>query len=275
MKILKGLSIVFIALLVMAGYGYAQSDQTHQLAIPLSNPGKPGQLKCDLINGTINVSGYNGKEVIIRYSGEQRIFGRHHSDEDVPKGMHRVTNNSMQLEAKEDNNTVTINPGIPNRSLTLDIQVPKNFSLNLANVNGGTLKVKNVDGEFDISNVNGSIELTNVSGSVNANTVNGKIVANLEKISNNPMAFTTLNGKVDVTLPASAKFTARMKTERGDIYTDFDMNMTKENKAKVTTTKQNGVFKVSVDKWMYGEVNGGGPEIIFKSFNGDIYIRKK
>jgi len=274
MKAFRYLSILFLALMVMAGYSYGQSDQTQQIAIPLSKPGKPGKLNVNLVNGSISVSGYNGKEVIIRYTGDSRIFGPKR-DEKPPKGMHRITNNSMQLNAKEDNNTVTVDPGFPNKSLSLNIQVPKNFSLNISNVNGGTIHINNIEGEFDISNVNGGISLTNVTGSVNANTVNGEIKASFDKISNNPMAFTTLNGKVDVTLPSSAKFTAKMKTERGEIYTDFDMNMANNNQPNVNTSKQNGVFKVSIDRWMYGKVNGGGPEILFKSFNGDIYIRKK
>lgn len=275
MKTLKSLSIFIIALLFIAGYSYAQSDQTQQIAIPLSNPGKPGHLKVNLVNGSINVSGYKGKDVIIRYTGGGHIFGHQNQNDKPPKGMHRVTNNSMQLNAKEDNNTVTIDPGFPSKSLSLDVQVPRNFSLNISNVTGGTIKVNNVNGDFDISNVNGGISLTNVSGSVNANTVNGDIVTHFDKITNNPMAFTTLNGKIDVSFPASAKFTAKMKTERGEIFTGFKMDMGKADQTKVNTSKHNGIFNISIDKWMYGKVNGGGPEITFKSFNGNIYIRKK
>ena len=36
-----------------------------------------------------------------------------------------------------------------------------------------------------------------------------------------------------------------------------------------------GVYKVVVDDWKRGEVNGGGPEFTMKNYNGDILIRKK
>jgi len=36
-----------------------------------------------------------------------------------------------------------------------------------------------------------------------------------------------------------------------------------------------GVYKVVIDDWKRGEVNGGGAEITMKNYNGDILIRKK
>ncbi len=108
----------------------------------------------------------------------------------------------------------------------MTIQVPMNFSLSLSTVNGGDIEVKNVHGDFDLNNVNGDIILKEISGSANANTINGKIIADFSKINeNNPMAFTTLNGNVDLTLPANAKFSTKMKTDRGNIYTGFDMDL--------------------------------------------------
>jgi hypothetical protein len=37
---------------------------------------------------------------------------------------------------------------------------------------------------------------------------------------------------------------------------------------------QGGKYRVKVDKTVHGKINGGGPEIQFKDFNGNIYIRK-
>ena len=44
--------------------------------------------------------------------------------------------------------------------------------------------------------------------------------------------------------------------------------------AKVTRTSQNGLSRLSTDDWTYGKVNGGGPEVMLKTFNGDIFLRK-
>jgi DUF4097 and DUF4098 domain-containing protein YvlB len=35
-----------------------------------------------------------------------------------------------------------------------------------------------------------------------------------------------------------------------------------------------GKYKVKIDKNVRGTINGGGQEIQFKNFNGNIYIRK-
>jgi DUF4097 and DUF4098 domain-containing protein YvlB len=158
----------------------------------------------------------------------------------------------------------------------LQIMTPRNFSLHLSTVNNGDIVVKDVRGEMEISNVNGDITMKDISGSVVANTVNGDMKVSFENITPDvPMSFTTLNGDVDVSLPPNAKFTARMKTDQGDLYTDFDMDMSSSSAHRVVTTNKNGVYKVSVGDWRYGKVNGGGPELTFKSFNGDISIRKE
>ena len=38
---------------------------------------------------------------------------------------------------------------------------------------------------------------------------------------------------------------------------------------------QGGALRIVVDKAMVGRINGGGPELTFKNFNGDIRIRKR
>ena len=126
---------------------------------------------------------------------------------------------------------------------------------------------------MEVSNVNGPITFTDVSGSVLCNTVNGDIIANFKKVTaNEPMAFVTLNGNVDVTFPSGIKASAKMKSDRGEIYTDFDMTMTKSKPEPRSSGKK---YEISINSWVYGDINGGGPEYTFKNMNGDILIRKK
>jgi hypothetical protein len=54
----------------------------------------------------------------------------------------------------------------------------------------------------------------------------------------------------------------------------FDMNVTKNGPIQKKEAK-GGVYKVVVDEWVKGDVNGGGPEFTLKNYNGDIIIRKK
>ena len=108
----------------------------------------------------------------------------------------------------------------------LTIETPVNTNLQLKTMNGSSIEVTGVNGDHEIENTNGSIKLTNVSGSVVAHTLNGAITASLDHITGNkPMSFTSMNGKVDVTLPADTKARLRLKSDNGSIFSDFDVKL--------------------------------------------------
>ena len=70
--------------------------------------------------------------------------------------------------------------------------------------------------------------LTDVGGPVIAHATNGRVVATLRQLAaGKPMSFTSFNGDVDVTLPASAKANLKMRSDRGDVYTDFEVQTTR------------------------------------------------
>ncbi|HEX6982522.1 MAG TPA: DUF4097 family beta strand repeat-containing protein [Balneolaceae bacterium] len=266
MKTLKLILPILIAALLLP----LQTKAQEQIAVPLTNPGEPGQLNVNVIHGSVTVTGYDGNEVLISYSGGDNEDQQKVTEE----GLRRISSNSVGFQVSEDNNEVTISGVSPMQPVDFEISVPQNFSLNLSAVNGELL-VKNVSGEMELSSVNGEINLLGVNGSALVNTVNGDITAVFDEVPPNaPMAFTNLNGDIDVTLPADVQMTAKMKSEWGEVFTDFEMNINRASENPELST-ENGVYKVSVNNWIYGTVNGGGPEYLFKSMRGDIYIRKK
>lgn len=257
----------------------AQSDVKEQLSVPLTDPGKPGSMEVSLINGSIHVVGYNGKEVVIDATSDSGRHGRNEerstSRNSESGGMRRIQmNNPFELSAEERNNRVRVNANSIRTPVVLTIKVPQRFSLKLHTVNNGDITVDNVNGELEVNNVNGAIELTNVSGSAVANTVNGNLIAAFRDIDDNkPMAFSTLNGKVDVTFPSSVKASVKMKSDRGDIFSDFDIDVEK-SQPKASRSSQGGMYRVTIEDWVYGKINGGGPEVMMKSMQGNIYVRK-
>ena len=259
----------------------AQDEVNEQVAIPLSKPGDPGRLDVDQINGNITVSSYEGSEVIIKATTGTEykrqcddcddVQANKNNDGSVPPGMKRIAANPLELNASEENNVVQVETESWNRRIHLDIRVPQNFDLNLNTVHGD-IKVTGIKGAMDISSVNGAITLDGVSGSVITNTVNGGITVSLTGTASGvPMSFVTLNGTVDVTLPPAAKATAKMRSERGEIYSDFDMAL---ERSKPDIRKSNDAYEVSINSWVYGKINGGGPEYTFKNMNGNIIVRK-
>ena len=263
------------ALAVAASSAASAQQTTEKIPIPLSDPARPVFLKVGLIAGGITVRGYAGKEVIVEASAEQ-------GDDEAPKGkaegkMKLIPNTSMGLTAEEEDNTVTVSTGLGgiSRKIDLVIQVPASCSMKLSTVNEGDVVVENVSGDLEVNNTNGSITLTQIAGSAVAQTVNGEVKASFTKVNaDKSMSFSSLNGDIDVTFPPTLKATVRLKSEQGEIYSDFDVQMQKSEPRIDRNQKGGGKYRVTLEKAMQGTINGGGQEIQFNNFNGDIYIRK-
>jgi len=155
--------------------------------------------------------------------------------------------------------------------------VPAETNVKLRATNNGNIEVEGISGEIDVNCLNGAVTVTNVSGAVLAHSLNGKVLVTLNRVTpNKPMSFSTLNGDVDVTLPADAKANLKLKSENGDIYSDFEISLSPAAREPVVKgTSGKGKYKVSFDKAVTGTINGGGPEMQFTTLNGRIYIRKK
>ena len=262
---------LFSILAVSASFG--QTGSTESLTVPLSSPGKPYSLKVHLVTGSIKVVGYEGKDVIVNVT--PRKNDDNDKSDDNKNGMKRISaSGGFEVTAKEADNTVTINTGNPMKALDLELKIPQDVKLKLGTVNDGEVNVENVSGELEVNNVNDKITLTNISGSVVANTVNGDVTVTFKTIDPKaPMAFSTLNGDVNVTLPADTKANLKLKSDNGDVFSDFDIDIDK-TPSKIDKTTEPGMYKIKKDDWVYGKINGGGPEIMMKNMQGDIYVKK-
>ena len=117
--------------------------------------------------------------------------------------------------------------------------------------------------------------LTNVAGAVVVNSQNGGVKATLSRVmADKAMAFTSFNGTVDVTLPSNIKATLKMRSDNGDIFTDFDVQLQQTPSVSREDRSNRGRTRIEVNRAIYGSVNGGGPEIELRTFNGTIYLRK-
>ena len=255
----------------------AQDSTGDRVTVAFSDPARPHRLKAHLVTGGITVRGYEGKDAIVETrggGGERRERERRPSN---AEGMRRIDNGSSGLTVEEEDNQVTVSTRSPNRHVELMIQVPVNTSLKLNVVNGGDITVENVSGEIEVSNINGGLKLTNVSGSVIAHALNHNVVVTLTKATaDKSMSFSSLNGDIDVTLPADVKAKAKLKTDNGEIYSDFDIKIDPSSRQPIVEEGRagGGRHRIRVDKAVYGLINGGGPEFLFQTFNGNIYIRK-
>jgi hypothetical protein len=244
-----------------------------QVSVPFSDASRPGTVHVALVMGSISVVGRDIKDVIV----EARGPGTNRRIPEEAQGLRRILPTQVGVTIEEQNNRIEIQTPPGNRPVRLEIQVPRKTNLDLSTVNAGSIEVEGVEGELELGNVNGAIELTDVSGAVVAHTVNGRVIANVKRVTpDKPMAFTSLNGVVDVTLPPAIKANVKLRTDNGSAFTDFDLQMlpTANTPEIEDTRKSRGRYRIEVNKVIYGSVNGGGPEIEMRTFNGNIYLRK-
>jgi DUF4097 and DUF4098 domain-containing protein YvlB len=190
------------------------------------------------------------------------------------EGLRRIPSSSGGVTIEESDNKVEVGTDWSKDEVYLEIKVPFQTSVHLGGMNGDYVRVESVTGNHELSHTNGEISATKMRGSVIANTTNGDVVVELlEADADTPMSFTSFNGDVEVTLPASIKATLHMQTGQGDIYTDFDVQLL-PTQSKVTQEHEGQGYRVRMEKAVEGTIGGGGPELRFKTFNGDIVLRQ-
>ena len=261
------------ALVAVAQPLYAQSE--NKVTVPLSDPSRPVNLRAHLVSGSITVKGSDVKEVLVeakaRGGGEDSGRGGNAS------GMKHIPMTSTGLNIEAENNQIRVSTDSYQRTIDLTITVPIHTSLSLHTVNDGNIFVSGVDGELDINDVNGEVDLKNIGGSVVAHALNGHVVVTFNRIDpQKPMAFSSLNGDIDVTFPADLKANVSLRTDNGEVYSDFDVKVQPSTPQQTVEDDRSrgGKYRVKIDKNVRGTINGGGQEIQFKNFNGNIYIRK-
>ncbi len=266
---------LLLGLVIWSGMLVGQAPE--KLSIAFRDPSRPGTVKMNLLFGSISVKTHSGKDVVIDTETKQE---KEH-ERDVPEsaaGLKRLNATGSSISLEEENNVVTISMGWRARNENVTILVPVKTSLKLSSTNGKSISVDGVDGEMELNATNGTIQLTDVSGSAIAHALNGKIVAKFKHVDpDKPMSFSSMNGTIDVTLPASIKANLKMQTNNGDVFTDFDVQMkpnaVRTEKAEPLATERSR-NRVRMESLSVGVVNGGGQDYNFKSFNGNIYIRK-
>lgn len=269
--------------------------EPERLEVPLSDPSRPAAIEVGLVMGSIEiVAGEPGRVVILASSREE---GRHDrstrpprpprawrdEDEDEERdrersrdraGMRRIPNASLGLEVEERGNKVEIGAESWMRPIDLRIEVPRASSVEASTVNDGDLVVRGLSGELSLSNTNGGIEIVDVTGPVSASTVNGGITVSFAgTMAKAAMAFSTLNGDLDLTLPGNAAVDVLLRSDNGEIFSDFEVDLAPTS-SRVEEDRSKGRYRVSIARELSGRIGGGGPELFLKTFNGDILLRR-
>lgn len=269
-------NIFLLGSFILAAAAFSQEPPADRLTVVFSDPARPGVLKASLMNGGMTIKAYDGKEVLVEARIRPEKPSRRETADKKKMGLQRLAITSTGLTVEEEDNEMRIGAETMNRTVDLTIQVPKKTSLKLSCLNDGDIKVDGVSGEIEVNNQNGAITITDVSGSVVAYAHNDDITVSFAKVEpDKAMSFVSWNGDVDVTFPPEVRAKAKMKTNNGEVYSDFEVKLeAAANRVEEDGRKEGGKYKLKVEKAVYGLINGGGPEMQFSTYNGDIYIRK-
>ena len=243
-------------------------SQSEQLVINITQTSLPGQLTFENPKGSIKVTGYDGEVILV--TGTLRF---REAEKIVNNGMKRIDQNALDISAEVNGNNVTLQCRTIGKTVDFDIKVPRNFSLKLKSLDNGIVEIFNINGEIEVEDANGDITLENISGSAVLSSVYGKISAVFREVNpNSPMMFTSFEGDITLTFPTAINARLKMKSEKGEILSDFDIKPVKRQSV-VTRVENSRIY--SLEDWVVGSINTEGPEYIIKNYNGDIYLRKK
>ncbi len=251
--------------IVILSTTYGQSEQ---LIINLPSNSLPGLLVFENPKGSIKVTGYDGEVVLI--SGTLRFSD---TEKPVNDGMRRIGQSPLDVSAEVNGNNITLLCRTTGKTVDFDIKMPRNFSLKLGSLDNGNVEIVNINGEIEIENANGDITLENIAGSAVLSSVYGKISAVFREVNpDSPMMFTSFEGDIKITFPGSINANLKLKSENGEILSDFDIKPL-QRQAVVKNIEDTQIY--SLEDWIVGSINAGGPEYIIRTYNGNVYIRKK
>ena len=254
---LAGLSIV------VCGLAAAQTSTGNRIVIPSRNTARPRQVKIHTLNVPITVKGYDGKDVVVESGSPPPSDSQGMHRIDVPRGM----------TIEEADNVIEIRTSPFGKESNLVVMVPTATALDLHSLNGA-VRVEGVQGEVVAHTTNGRIDATNISGTVVADTLNGRIQVVMDRVDQSkPLFFSTLNGGIDVTVPADIKANVRFKTLHGPVNTDFAITM--GGSLTEPDNSGQGRYRLRSEGPLEGRINGGGVQIEFRTLNAPIYLRKK
>ena len=137
------------------------------------------------------------------------------------------------------------------------VRLPAYANVDANTVNGG-VEVSELRGWVEANTVNGNVEAASSGGPVRARTVNGSIRAR-GQITADGLDYQTVNGSIEIELPADANADVSLRTTNGRVTSDFPITFTGEINPRRIEAK----------------LGNGGPELRARTVNGGIRLLKQ
>jgi hypothetical protein len=223
--------------------------QTYTLA-------KNGRVQLDNVNGKVRITAWERGE--IKVDAIKR--GDSQADLDAVKIEVESKPDQIRISTKHPQSKWSWRKKGNSASVDNEIKVPAQARLQkVENVNG-SLEIEGVGGEVEASTVNGKLLAKGLGADAKLSSVNGTVEAAFETLEGvKSVSVETVNGKVDLTLPANADAEVSASTVNGGIQGDGEL------KAKKNWPVGNN---------LRGTLGKGGTQVRAETVNGAIRIRQ-
>jgi len=243
-------------LLIVSITASADVEETEKMTYEVS-PG--ARVSLSNINGDIRVTGSSDtavKVVAHKKAGEQKYL-------DEMKIVVEAGDDYVRIETrhpKGERSWFNWSDG-GSGSVSYELTVPSDASLDKIETVNGDVTIGAVAGLIEASTVNGSLDVSDVVGNVDLETVNGSISAVFERMEGDQRADAeTVNGRIELQLPAEASARVTAETVNGSIDAD-DFGLEPE--------------KGFVGRDLSGDIGSGSARISLDTVNGSIRLKKK
>jgi hypothetical protein len=137
------------------------------------------------------------------------------------------------------------------------IHVPHGVNFDGNTVNG-RVEATNLTGTVELATVNGGARLETSGGEASAETVNGSVTAIVHSLGTRPMRFHSVNGGINLSLPAGLSADVDARTVNGSIDSDFAISVQGRMSPRHLT----------------GRIGQGGRTLDLETVNGSIRLRQ-
>ena len=143
-------------------------------------------------------------------------------------------------------------------SVEFTVALPAGVHVGVSSVNGD-VEVDGATAEVQAGSVNGDVRALSNGGPVSASTVNGSVTARMRTLpTDSDLRFSTVNGSIDIELPAQLDADVELRTVNGSFRTDFPMTLT----GRVSPRN------------LRGTIGKGGRQLKATTVNGSIDLKK-
>lgn len=229
------------------------------------------QTETERVDRTIPLAS-GGTITLKNFSGEVRITGTDASQV-VIKAVRRATRERLdriKLDIQTSGSHITIDAnkrqdegwfeshGSNNVVETdFDIQVPAASALDVS-VFSSDVRVTGVTGSQRVHGFSGRLTLDGVSGPIDAKTFSGDIEVAVAGTTEPDLALETFSGGIAARLPSDARGHVSFSSFSGDIESDYPLTLRRKTHRSLDADLG----------------SGGGRELRFKTFSGDVALRR-